>query len=52
MALFCLLEQDCIDVVNTGSSKGLVNSKQKKLRELKGLISIVNYDRTSSKGRN
>uniref|UniRef100_A0A7N2LVS0 Reverse transcriptase zinc-binding domain-containing protein n=1 Tax=Quercus lobata TaxID=97700 RepID=A0A7N2LVS0_QUELO len=50
MALFHLLEQDCIDVVNVGSSKGPVNSRQKVLREL--LVSTVNYDGLSSKGRN
>ena len=44
LALFHLLEQDCVDVDNSGSSKGLVNSRQKGLRELRGLISTVNYD--------
>ena len=52
LALFCLLEQDCVDVVNAGSSKGPVNSRQKGLRELRTLISTVNYDRVSSKVRN
>ena len=52
MALFCLLEQDCIDVVSVGTSKGIVNSKQKGLRELKGLFSLINYDGVASKGRN
>ena len=51
LALFRLLEQDCIDVVNVRTSKGIVNSRQKGLRELKGLISSINYDRVSSKGR-
>ena len=27
LALFCLLEQDCVDVVNSGSSKGPINSR-------------------------
>ena len=52
LALFRLLEQDCIDVLNVGTSKGTVNSRQKGLRELKGLISSINYDGLSSKGRN
>jgi len=52
LALFCLLEQDCIDVVNVRTSKGIVNSRQKGLRELKGLISSINYDGVASKGRN
>nr|POE97488.1 hypothetical protein CFP56_05481 [Quercus suber] len=52
LALFCLLEQDCVDVVSVGSSNGNVNSKRKGLRELKGLFSSINYDRVASKGRN
>ena len=32
--------------------KGIVNSKQKGLRELKGLFSSINYDGVASKGRN
>ena len=52
LALFHLLEQDFVDVDNSGSSKGPVNSRQKGLRELRGLISTVNYDGVSSKGRN
>ena len=51
LALFRLLEQDCIDVVNVGNSKGIVNTRLKGLRELKGLISSINYDGVSSKGR-
>ena len=49
---FCLLEQDYFDVVSVGSSNGNVNSKQKVLRELKGLFSSINYDGVASKGRN
>ena len=49
---FRLLEQDCVDVVSVGSFKGIVNSKQQGLRELKGLISSINYDGATSKGRN
>ena len=52
LALFRLLEQDCIDVVKVGSSNGNLNSKQKGLRELKGLFSSINYDGVASKGRN
>ena len=52
LALFRLLEQDCVDVVSVGSSIDIVNSKQKGLRELKGLFSSINYDGVASKGRN
>ena len=52
LALFRLLEQDCVDVVSVRSFKGLVNSKQKGLRELKDLFSSINYDGVASKGRN
>ena len=52
LALFRLLEQDCIDVVNVGTSKDIVSSRQKALRELKGLFSSVNYEGAASKGTN
>ena len=52
LAFFHLLEQDCIDVVNVGTSKEIVNSRQKGIRELKGLFSSVNYEGPASKGRN
>ena len=52
LALFHLPEQDCGEVVSVGTSKGIVNLKQKGLRELKGLISSINYDGAASKGRN
>ena len=52
LVLFRLLKQDCIEVVNVGTSKEIVNSRQKRLRELKGLISSINYDGVASKGRN
>ena len=52
LAMFYFLEQDCVDVVSVRSSKGIVKSKQKGLRELKGLISSINYDGIASKGRN
>ena len=51
LALFHLLEQDCIDVVNVGKSKGIGNTRQKGLRELKGLISSISYDGVLPKGR-
>ena len=51
LALFRLLKQDCIDVVNVGTSKEIVNSRQKGLRELKGLLSSINYDGVASKER-
>ena len=35
LALFSLLEQDCVKVVSAGSANGNVNSKQKGLREPK-----------------
>ena len=44
LALIRLLAQDCVDVVSVGSAKGIVNSKQKGLRELQGLFSSTNYD--------
>ena len=50
--MFHLLEQDCAEVVSVGSTNGNVNSKQKGLRELKGLFSLINYDGVASKGRN
>ena len=52
LALFRLLEQDCVDVVSVGSFIGIVNSKQKGLRELKGLFSSINYDGVASNGSN
>ena len=52
LALFRFLEQECIDVVNVGTSKDTVSSRQKGFRELKGLISSVNYEGVASKGRN
>nr|POE76359.1 hypothetical protein CFP56_34525 [Quercus suber] len=45
-------EGDEGDVRGVGSSKGTVTSKQKGLRELKGLVSSINYDGVASKGRN
>ena len=38
-------------MVDTGKSKGKGNTRQKGLRELKGLISSINYDGVLPKGR-
>ena len=37
--------------VSVGTFKEIVNSKQKELRELKSLFSLINYDGVASKGR-
>jgi len=52
LALFCILEQECLKVNNDKVSKRLANSGSWSLRELKGLISFVNYDGVSSRSRN
>ena len=51
LALFCLLEQECLKVNDDGVSKRLANSGSQGLKELKELISFVNYDGVSSKSR-
>ena len=51
VALFHLLEQECLEVVNKGSGHRPINSGQKGLRELQGLVSTVNYDGSSSRYR-
>ena len=51
VALFRLLEQDCLEVANEGSARRPIKSGQKGLRELQGLVSIVNYDGSSSRFR-
>ena len=53
LALFCLLEQECLEVIEVGVPNRLANSGSRGLRELKGLISNVNYLITivSSKSR-
>ena len=48
VALFHLLEQECLEVVNKGSGRRPINPGQKGLRELQGLVSTVNYDGSSS----
>ena len=51
VALFHLLEQECLEVVNDGCNRRPVKVGQKGLRELRGLISTVNYDGTSFRNR-
>ena len=51
LALFRLLEQECLKVVDDGVPKQPTNSGSRGLRELKGLISNVNYDGASSRSR-
>ena len=51
LALFCILEQECLKVDDDGVAKQLANSRSRGLKELKGLISFVNYDGVSSRNR-
>ncbi|KAF3973521.1 hypothetical protein CMV_003057 [Castanea mollissima] len=51
LALFRILEQECLKVNDEGVFKRNTNSGTRGLRELKGLISYVNYDGVSSRGR-
>ena len=51
LALFRLLEQECLKVIEVGVPKRPANSGSRGLRELKGLISNVNYNGVSSKSR-
>ena len=51
MALFCILEEERLKVNDDGVSKRLANSGSQGLRELKGLISFVNYDGVTSRSR-
>ena len=51
LALFRLLEQECLKVIDDGVPKQPTNSGSRGLRELKGLISNVNYDGVSSRSR-
>ena len=51
LALFRLLEQEFLKVIEVGVPKCPANSRSRGLRELKGLISNVNYDGVSSKSR-
>ena len=52
VALFRLLEQECLAVRKEGVPKCPANSGKKGLRELRGLASTINYDGLSSSGRN
>ena len=51
LALFRLFEQECLKVIDDGVLKQPANSGARGLRELKGLISNVNYDGVSSRSR-
>ena len=51
LALFRLLEQECLKVIHSGAPKRPVYSGSRGLRELKGLITNVNYDGVSSRSR-
>ena len=51
LALFRILEQECLKVNDGGLSKRPANSGSRGLRELKGLISFVNYDGVSTRSR-
>ena len=51
LALFRLLEQECLKVIDVGVPKQPTNSGPRGLRELKGLISNVNYEGGSSRRR-
>ena len=50
-ALFRLLEQECLEVVNDGCVRRPIKFGKKCLRELWGLVSRVNYDGSSSHNR-
>ena len=51
LALFRLLEQECLKVIDVGVPKQPTNSGSRGFRELKGLISNVNYEGVSSRSR-
>ena len=51
LALFHILEQECLKMNDAGVSKRFANSGTRGLRELKGLISYVNYDGVSARNR-
>ena len=51
VALFRLLEQECIEVANGGCIRPPVKAGQRGLRDLRGLFSSVNYDGTFSRNR-
>lgn len=49
VALFHLLEQECLEVVNEGCVRRPITSGKKGLRELRGLASTINYNGSSSR---
>ena len=49
--MFGILEQECLKVNDAGVSKRPTNSGTRGLKELKGLISYVNYDGVSTRNR-
>ena len=51
LALFRLLEQECLKVIDVGVPKQPTNLGSRGFRELKGLISNVNYEGGSSRSR-
>ena len=51
VALFRLLEQECLEVVNEGCVRRPIKSGQKGRRELRFLVSTINYDGSSSRYR-
>ena len=51
VVLFCSLKQECLEVANNGCNRRPIKAGQKGLKELWGLISIVNYDGTYSRNR-
>ena len=51
LALFRLLEQECLKVIDDRVPKQPANSGSQGLWELKGLIFNVNYDGVSSRSR-
>ena len=51
VALFHLLEQECIEVVNDGCIRRPIKSGEKGVRELQGLVYTVNYDGSFSRNR-
>ena len=51
VALFHLLEQEFLKVAYDGCNRRPLKVGQKGLRELRGLISTVNYDRTYFRNR-
>ena len=52
LAQFFLLELECLKVTKDEVAKRTVNPRTRGLRELKGLISSVNFDGISSRSRN